>query len=197
MYQEYKLLSDHIQKRVQLSEEELNTFLKAFTVKKVKKRQFIVQPDFITNHRNFVKKGAMRAYVINEDGHDYTIQFAVEDWWITDYSSYIYQKPATMFVIAIENSELLQIDYVTEQQLKQVNPKYETFFRIMGERSTAYMQRRVIENITMNATKRYERFLEKYPQIEQRFPQYTIASYLGVTTEFLSRLRKKRVRIKT
>ncbi|MGB5818814.1 MAG: Crp/Fnr family transcriptional regulator [Saonia sp.] len=197
MLSEYQLLVDHIQRRILFSKDEMEQFLQAFTLKKLQKRQFIIQPDFIATHRNYVLKGTLRAYVVGDQGQDHTIQFAIADWWITDYSSYIYQRPATMFVMALEESTLLQIDYKTEQELKASNPKFETFFRIMGERSTAYMQARVIQNLTLTAEERYEAFLKKYPLIAQRVPQYALASYLGMTTEFLSRIRNKRVRKKS
>ena len=197
MKEEYLGFKNHIKKRIPLSEDEMKTFISTFRLKKVRKRQFIIQPEFTATYRNYVLNGALRAYVVNDEGQERTIQFAIEDWWITDYNSYIYQKPATMFVMAVEESTLLQIDYDSEQELKRSNPNFEIFFRIMAERSTAYMQRRVIENITLTAKERYERFLAKYPDFSQRFPQYTIASYLGMTTEFLSRIRNNRVNKKS
>lgn len=96
-------------------------------------------------------EGAFRAYVVADEGEEHTIQFAVEDWWIPDYNSYIYQQPASMFVIAIVDSVILQIDFESEQKLKASNPKFETFFRIMEERSFAGMQRRLISNLTKTA----------------------------------------------
>ena len=194
--EEYLPLIAHVQKRVSFSDTEIRTFIEAFQVKKIKKRQFIIQPDFVATHRNYVVKGALRGYTVADGGQENTIQFAIEDWWISDYNSYIYQKPA-MFVMALEDSVLLQIDHRAEEQLKQSGQKFETFFRIMGERSTAYMQRRIIRNLTLNAEERYEEFIKNYPLIAQRVPQYTLASYLGMTTESLSRIRNKRVHKKS
>jgi len=185
-------LIEHIQKLISLTETEQKELLDSFKIKVVKKRQFIIQPDFVAKSRNYVLKGALRAYVIGDQGQDHTIQFAIEDWWITDYNSYIYQQPATMFVMAIEDSIILQIDFETEQKLKSKNHKYETFFRITAERTAAYMQRRIISNLTNSAEERYEIFLKKYPDLAQRVPQYVLASFLGMTTEYLSRLRNQR-----
>jgi CRP-like cAMP-binding protein len=98
-----------------------------------------------------------------------------------------------MFVVAIEDSTILQIDYEKEQELKQLNHKFESFFRIVAERGLASQQRRIISNLTQTAEERFENFASKYPQIVQRIPQYALASYLGMTTEFLSRIRNKRV----
>jgi CRP-like cAMP-binding protein len=186
-------LKSHICKRVELSEEELNLFCSFFKLSKIKKRQFIIQPEFVAKYRNYIVQGAFRAYVVADEGQDHTIQFAIEDWWISDYNSYIYQQPATMFVIALEDSLILQISYEDEQKLKSLNHKFETFFRIIAERSTAFMQKRIIMNLTKTAEERFNEFEEKYPLVAQRVPQYALASFLGMTTEYLSKLRNKRV----
>jgi len=184
---------NHILKRVELSEEELSVFCSFFKLSKIKKRQFIIQPEFVAKYRNYIVQGAFRAYVVADEGQDHTIQFAIEDWWISDYNSYIYQQPATMFVVALEDSLVFQISYEDEQKLKSLNHKFETFFRIMAERSTAFMQKRIIMNLTKTAEERFNEFEEKYPLVAQRVPQYALASFLGMTTEYLSKLRNKRV----
>ncbi len=186
-------INEYINKFIALTDEEAEQFSNAFKEVKIKKRQFIVQPNFIAKHRHYVLKGAFRAYVVADDGQDNTITFAIDDWWITDYNSYIFQQPATMFVVALEDSMILQLDYEKEQELKKLNHKFETFFRIIAERGLAYQQRRIISNLTQTATERYESFVSKYPQIVQRVPQYALASYLGMTTEFLSKIRNNRI----
>lgn len=188
--QALEFLKSHIQRRVPMTPQELDALASAFTLKKIKKRQFLIQPNFVTKHRSFVYKGALRSYVIAPDGTDNTIQFAVEDWWISDVNSYLYQKPATMFVVAMEDSEIFQVEYETEVQLKQANHKFETFFRIGAERTAAYHQRRIISTLTRTAEERYTDFLDTYPTLVNRLPQYVLASYLGMTTQFLSRIRK-------
>lgn len=189
----YQALIHHINKRISLSEDEMQEFISCFKINKVKKRQFIIQPDFVPKYRNFVVQGAFRAYVVAEEGAEHTIQFAVEDWWISDYSCYISQQPASMFVMAMEDSIILQIDFESEQKLKASNHKYETFFRIMAERSFAGMQRRLISNLTKTAEERYHEFEKKYPLIAGRVPQYALASFLGMTTQYMSKLRNTRV----
>jgi CRP-like cAMP-binding protein len=187
----------HIQKKVAFSEEELSELVANFRLKRIKKKQYIVQPDFVAKYRSYVLQGALRAYVIDEKGDDHTIQFAIEDWWITDYNSYIYQQPATMFVVALEDSVVLQIDHASEQKLKASNYKYETLFRMMAEKSAAFFARRIISGLTQNAEQRYAEFLEKYPRVAERLPQYVLASYLNMTTEFLSRIRNNKVKKKS
>ena len=189
---EFELLSSHILKRVQLTDEELAFMLSKFKLAKIKKRQFIVQPGFTAKFRNYVCSGAFRAYVVIDNGEDHTIQFAIEDWWITDYNSFFNDQPATMFVVALEDSVILQLSRENEDLLKQANHKYETFFRISAERAQAFHFRQLITNLTQPAEFRYESFLERYPQIVNRVPQYALASYLGMTTEYLSKLRNKR-----
>lgn len=187
---------NYISRTVSLTDEEAAQFAAAFAEVKVKKRQFIVQPNYTARHRNYVLNGAFRAYVVDDSGGDHTIAFAIEDWWITDYNSYILQQPATMFVVALEDGILLQIEHEKELALKSANHKFETFFRVRAERTAAFMQQRIISNLTQTAEERYERFLEKYPSIVQRVPQYALASYLGMTTEFLSKIRNRKVRKK-
>ncbi len=186
-------LINHINKKLSLTEEELNNFIDFFKVTKVKKRQFIIQPEFVAKYRSYVVQGSFIGYVIADDGQDHIIQMAVEDWWISDYNSYIFQQPATMFVMALEDGILLQLDYANEQKLKSMHPKYETFFRITAEHSLAGMQRRIISNLTKTAEERFNEFENKYPQLSNRFPQYVIASFLGMTTQYLSKLRNIRV----
>ncbi|MDY0989194.1 Crp/Fnr family transcriptional regulator [Flavobacterium sp. CFBP9031] len=191
---EYEFLIKHLQDRIELSDEEANQFVSNFKIKKIKKRQFIVQPDFVAQHRNYVVEGALRAYVVNDEGQEHTIAFAIEDWWISDYNSYIYQQPATMFVMALEDAVLLQIDFETEAKLKGANPKFETFFRITAERTAAFFQRRIITNLTSSAEERYEKFINQFPLIANRVPQYALASYLGMTTEFLSKIKNNKLK---
>jgi CRP-like cAMP-binding protein len=188
----HDLLGQHLAKYNLLTDEEIHRFAREFQEVNIRKRQYIVQPGFVARHRNFVAKGAFRSFVVGDQGSDHTISFAIEDWWITDYNSYVFQQPATLFVMALEDSVILQVDYESEQKLKRENHACETIFRIMAERGLAFYQRRLIDNLTLSAEERYEHFLYKYPQIVQRMPQYALASYLNMTTEFLSKIRNQK-----
>ncbi len=190
----HEMIVDYIGKFVQLTDEEKNVFAAPFKEVKIVRRQFLVQPGFTARSRYFVVKGALRAYVVGDQGQDHTVQLAIDEWWISDYNSYIFQQPASMFVVALEDSSLLQINFEDEKLLKASNYKFETFFRMLAERSTAYMQRRLVVNLTMSAEERYNSFIEKYPLMTERIPQYAIASYLGMTTEFLSKIRNKKLK---
>lgn len=191
-----KQLLDYVQNFVSLEDHEAEQFASAFKEAKVKKRQFIVQPNFTNRHRAFVIKGAFRTYAVTDEGQDHTFQFAIENWWVSDFNSYIYQHPATLFIVALEDSTILQIEYNKEQELKKVNHKFETFFRIMAEKGLAFEHRRILFNLKYDAEARYENFLLNFPNFVQRVPQYALASYLGMSTEFLSRIRNKRIRRK-
>jgi CRP-like cAMP-binding protein len=188
---------ENINKKVVLSPDELQILLSEFKIRKVKKRQFIVQPEFVNKQRTYVLQGAFRSYVVDEKGSEHTIQFAIEDWWIADYNSYIYQTPATMFVIALEDSVILQINYEAEQKLKASAYNFEKLFRLMAEKSAAFYSRRIVAMLTQNAEQRYNEFLDKFPEVAQRLPQYALASYLNMTTEFLSKIRNEKVKKKS
>lgn len=188
---------DYFQKFIELSPADCLKINSCFKEVKVKKRQFIVQPNFVATYRNYVIKGAFRSYVVADEGEEHTIAFAIDDWWITDYNSYIFQKPATMFVVALEDSTIMQIDFEKEKELKASHQKFETFFRTIAERGLAFYQRRLISNLTQTAEERYDEFVEKYPLILQRVPQYALASFLGMTTEFLSKIRHKKTNQKS
>jgi CRP-like cAMP-binding protein len=187
----------YARKTITLTDNEATEFAASFKETRVKKRQFLIQPNFTAKSRYFVLSGSVRAYVIDEDGQEHTIQLALEEWWISDYNSYIYQQPASMFVVAMEDSLLLEIRYEDEAKLKAANHQFETFFRILAERSFAFIQRRLIINLTKSAEERYDLFMERYAVFVRRFPQYVIASYLGMTTEFLSKIRNQRVKPKS
>jgi CRP-like cAMP-binding protein len=193
MMEELEVIKNYIERHISLTNEEQEYFLSLLRITKVKKKQFIVQPDFTCKYRSYVFKGAMRAYLIDNSTNEHTIAFALEDWWISDFNSYIFQQPATLFVEALEDSVLIQLDYNAEQLLKETIPKFEKFFRIISERSFAFLQKRMLANLSMTAEERYEDFMQNYSKIALRVPQYALASYLGMSTEYLSKLRNNRV----
>ncbi len=189
MNQDFSALVKYISRHIQLTPEEEIYFCSLLKLTHVKKKQFIVQPGFVANYRSYVLKGAMRAYLVDSKGQEHTIAFAIEDWWISDYSSYINQAPATLIVEAIEDTILIQLDYNSEQLLMEVVPKFERFFRIITQRSFSFLQQRMLSNLSKSAEERYEEFVHKHPLIVQRVPQYALASYLGFSTQFLSKIR--------
>jgi len=183
---------NYIARYVDLTKAEQNLLLPFLKIKKVKKRQFIVQPGFVCKHKSYVVKGAFRGYLADNEGKEHTLVFAIEDWWISDYSSLIYQEPATLFVEALEDSVLIQIDYDDEQTFLREIPKLEKFERIITQRSLAFQQKRLLSNFTKSAEERYDEFMSKYSAIAKRVPQYALASYLGFSNEYLSKIRNRK-----
>jgi len=191
---DFSTIVSYVSRHIELTEEEISYYTSLLKLKKVKKKQFIVQPDFICGHRTYILKGAMRSYLIDANGQEHTISFGIEDWWIADFNSYIFQQPATLFVEAMEDSILIQISYENEQKLLDTFPKFEKFYRILAQNGYAFLQRRILSDISLNATDRYEHFIKKYPLVAARVPQYALATYLGISHELLSKIRNKRVK---
>ncbi len=188
---DYNNILNNIKRYVSLNENDEKQFTSIIKTTKIKRRQFIVQPNFICSHQTYILKGAFRSYFVNNEGVEHTIQFAIEDWFISDFNSYINQEPASLFVEALEDSIIQQITYTDVEKLCNENPKFERFFRLVAQKSFAYSQRRVLSNLGKSAEERFLEFFNLYPSIVQRVPQYTLASYLGMSPEFLSKIRKR------
>jgi len=184
-------LLEYITQYVQLTPDEESALLSKIKVKKFLKGQFVVQNGEICKYENFVLSGCLRSFYIDNDGLEHVIMFAVENWWTADLGSFITQKPSDLNVQCLENSELIQIHYNDLQKLYFEIPKLERFFRIIIQKAFVAAQKRIVSNFSMDATDRYIQFREQYHDIEQRVPQYMIASYLGITKEFLSKIRNK------
>lgn len=181
----------HIERFVSLNEEEKNAFSEIVEERIVKRKSFIVQPGFVCKHQTHIVRGALRSYFITPDGSEHTIAIAIDDWWISDFYSYTSQTPASLYVEALENSVIQQISYDNVERICNDHPRFERFFRLVAQKAFAYSQRRALSNIGKTAEERYLEYAEMYPQIIQRIPQYIIASYLGMSPEFLSKIRKK------
>ncbi|QCK16138.1 Crp/Fnr family transcriptional regulator [Mangrovivirga cuniculi] len=188
---DYENILGNIKRYVNLNKDDESQFISIVRTSRVKRRQYIVQPNFICSHQTYVVKGAFRSYFVSNEGIDHTIQFAIEDWFISDFNSYINQTPASLFVEALEDSVVHQISYQGVEALCDQNPKFERFFRLVAQKSFAFSQRRVLSNLGKSAEERYIEFYNLYPGIVQRVPQYALASYLGMSAEFLSKIRKR------
>lgn len=191
---DFSAIIKYVTKHIELTEEEEAYFVSLLRIKKVRKKQFIVQPDFVCNHRTYIVKGALRAYLVDAKGQEHTVAFGIEDWLISDFNSYFFRQPATLFVEALEDSVLIQIEYNDEQELMKNVPKFEKFYRIISQNGYAFLQRRILANLSMSAEERYEEFMQRYAAVAARVPQYALASYLGFSTEFLSKIRNKRLK---
>lgn len=182
---------DNIKRYIELSREDEDRFTAIVRTSRVKKRQFIVQPRFVCTSQTYVVKGALRSYFVTDQGVDHTIQFAIDDWFISDFNSYISQTPASLYVEALEDSLIQQIGYNEVEELCLSNSKFERYFRLVSQKAFAFSQRRILSNLNKTAEERYTEFQSNYPDIVQRVPQYALASYLGMSAEFLSKIRKR------
>lgn len=183
----------NINRFVTLDESDIDVLTSHIKVVRIKRKQQIVQPDFVCKFRTYVVSGALKAYIVNpDDGQEQVIGLAIDDWWISDFSSYINQEPATFFVEAVSDAVIIQLSFENEQKLYDLVPKFERFFRLHAQRTAAGMQKRMLSNLSKTAEERFEELSNRYPQFLLKFPQYVIASYLGITTQFLSRIRNNR-----
>lgn len=145
----------------------------------------------VSRHMRFIADGCLKCYHIDEDGNEQILQFGIEGWWINDLYSYLTQTPAKYFVQAIEDSCVLQIKRHSLEELYKQIPTIERFFRIKIQNAYVALLDRTIHNMSKPAKQRYLDFRTSYPNIEQRVPQYMVASYLGITPEFLSSIRNE------
>lgn len=188
---DYDLLFTSIQKHVALGDNDRAQLTKAFTARKVKKAQFLVHEGGVNKNQVFITKGSVITYFIDLNGHEHVIQFGIEGWWIGDFQSYVFQQPATCNVEALEDCEVLECSYENVQQLYETVPQFERYHRIITQNGYAAFQQRMLQNLSMSAEDRYLAFQKKYAKLELRFPQKVIASYLGMSPEFYSKLKKK------
>lgn len=184
------LLFKHINARVNISEDEFAVIYRQFEKLEFSKKERIIKPNQIVDFKFFVLKGCLRSYFIDLDGNERTVQFAIEDWWIGDYSAYFTGNRSTLNVECIEDCTLLRVKKENWERLFKEIPKLESYARIQLERGLAANHQRDINNHTMSTREKYEEFITSYPKIEQRIKNYHIASYLGITPESLSRIRK-------
>jgi CRP/FNR family transcriptional regulator len=184
-------LIDHIRKYVTLDESETQFLLNNVKVSTVKKKEFILQEGNVCKANYFVEKGLLRMFFINEKGVEQITQFALENWWLSDYMSFTMQAGAKFYIQAIEQSEIIAIPYHSQEELFQKLPQLERYFRMMMQRAYAASQMRFKYYYDHSKEENYRLFVSLFPEFVQRIPQYMLASYLGFTPEYLSELRKR------
>lgn len=185
------LLLESLEKHIVLTEVEKELITAVLRERKVKKGQFLVHEGAVCRCTNFVTEGSLRTYFVDREGQEHIVQFAIEGWWISDLNSFIQQVPATFNVQAIEDSVVIELPYEGLESLFDQIPKLERYFRVITQRAFVAFQQRVVQNISMSAEDRYLAFRQKYPRIELRIPQKWVASYLGISAEFLSKIKKR------
>jgi CRP/FNR family transcriptional regulator, anaerobic regulatory protein len=188
----YDFILKNIAKHIQLTEDEAAYFTSLLKRQAFLKKDFLLREGQLCKNLSFVKSGTLRAFYTNNEGKESTIMFATSDWWVTDMHCFINQLPAMLNIQALEKSEVFQLQKSALDKLYVKIPKFERFFRVMMQNAYIREQLRVIENLSLPAEQRYNNFINKYPKIVQQVTQKQVASYLGISPEFLSAIRSKK-----
>ena len=186
----------HLSEKISLNKEEQAIIESHLTIKKIRKKQYLLQEGDVCKNIAFVVKGALREYTVDDKGVEHIVQFALEGWLISDLYSFLTGSPATYHIDALEESIVILISKEAEQAILQQVPKFESYTRMQITGAYLAMQKRVNALISQTVEERYLGFMNLYPNIVQRVPQHMIASYMGLSPETLSRVRKKLAMVK-
>jgi CRP-like cAMP-binding protein len=187
----FEQLRQHLSKRIELTDEEFQTvcsFAECLTVKK--KSRFLTAGE-VCHYEAYIVKGCMREFVTDDDGHENVVHIATEDWWVGDMKSFLTGQPASFFIEALEDCELIVFERHQERALLEQLPKMERFFKLLIQNAYIALQTRMVSAMSHSAEKRYLNLVKKNPHLELRVAQHHIASYLGITPEALSRVKRK------
>jgi len=187
----HSLLKENIARHIAMTEEDLQQFCNLFTPVTVKRKEHFLREGQVCQYEGFVTKGLFRIYHLDNAGVEHVLYFAAEDWWITDIDSFTNQRPSDLAIEALEDSEILVISKKDKDFAFEHQPKIEKLFRIMTQKTHVALQRRMIDNLSKTAEQRYQDFIAKYPQLYNRLSNIQISAYLGISHEFLSKIRKK------
>jgi CRP/FNR family transcriptional regulator len=185
-------LITHINRFVPLKEEEIQTITTALRYKKVKKKELLLREQQVCTANYFVLHGCLRMYFIREDGVEQITQFAIENWWLTDFQSLDWRQPSRFHIQAIEATELAILDRDAFTGLCDRLPLIDRYFRLVIQRAFAATQQNLFYIYSSTGEERYRRFATSFPDFVQRIPQYMVASYLGFTPEFVSKIKTSR-----
>nr|WP_294949097.1 Crp/Fnr family transcriptional regulator [uncultured Mucilaginibacter sp.] len=186
------LLAD-VQAKVKLSATEADIFKACWTIKKLARNEFLFRNGEVCRYDSFVASGCLKAFYIEpETGKEVILFIAIDRWWTTDLESFDNQTPSIYNIQAVEESVLLQIRHAAFEELLLKVPALERYFRLILQRYAAAMQWRIITAYSLPAKERYLDFVKRYPSLLQKAPQYLIASYLGMSAEFLSKIRSEK-----
>jgi CRP-like cAMP-binding protein len=188
------LILKNVARHITLTDNETAFFLSVLEPKSLRRKKLYLEEGTVCKNSAFVLDGALKSFTVDKEGKEHILSFAIRDWWISDLYSLLSQKPAALNIEAIADAEVLLLSRDNQQLLYETVPKFERFFRIIVENSLVANQQRLIDNLSSPAEDRYLRFIKKYPTIPSCVPQHNIASYLGITPEFLSKIRARLAR---
>jgi CRP-like cAMP-binding protein len=187
----FELLYQKIHAVVDISPQDFDHFKGLFVPKRLRKRQYLLQEGDICKYQAFVEQGLLRSYTVDDKGNEHILQFASEGWWMADLSSYLTGEPSFLNMDALEDVELLLLAKNSWEQAMKDLPALERYFRIIIQNNLVATQKRLLQSLAESAEEKYHRFLRIYPDCAARVPQHMIASYLGITRETLSRVRRQ------
>ena len=185
-------LKEHINRFVRLSDNEFEQILSYVKPVSARKKQNLHEAGKVCKSNFFVRKGCLRLFFINDKGVEQTIQFALENWWLSDYTSFSSQQTSLFYIQAVEKSEVVAINFPAQEKMLQQFPQMERYFRLIHQRAHAASQYRLKGLFSQTREKIYHDFCKQYPAFVQRIPQYLLASFLGFTPEYLSEIWRKR-----
>jgi CRP-like cAMP-binding protein len=188
----YDRLFQHISRLVELTDEEFAFLKTLFIPKKLRRKQYLLQDGDVNKYIAFVDKGLLRIYTVDDKGTEHIVQFALEGWWASDMYSYLTGEASRYNIEALEDSELLLLDQAANERMVEVVPKMERYLRLILQNNYVATHRRLVNSLSQSAEEKYKEFVQRYPAIVQRVPQHMIASYLGITPAFLSRIRGRK-----
>lgn len=192
----FELLLQKFDEKIQLTAEEKEQAQSYFLPKKLRKKQYLLQEGDPCKYVAFVEKGILRSYTIDEKGSEHVLQFAFEGWWIADQYSFLTGEPSEYNIDALEDCELLLLSKSAEDEMMLKIPKFERFFRLLLQNSLINTQKRLVSSLSRTAEQKYNELISSCPSIPQRVPQHMMASFLGITPETLSRIRKQKAQRK-
>ena len=181
----------NISKHISLTREEELLFLSKVETKHFKSKTLLLNAGEVCNYSYFVNSGLLRSFNINDNIVEHVLSFACEGWWIGDMYSLLSQKPGNLFIEVLEDAEVVLLSKKNQEVLYTEIPKLERFFRILTENALVANQERLMDNLSLSAEERFEKFCKKYPTLIQKVSQKQIASYIGVTPEFLSKIKSR------
>lgn len=188
------MILQNIAKHIILSPEEQQHFLSKIEVHQFKAKSILLNSGQICKYSYFVNSGILRSFNINDNIVEHVLNFACEGYWIGDMYSLISQKPGNLFIEVLEDAEVVMLSKENQELLYAEIPKLERFFRILTEKSLVANQERLMDNLSLSAEERFEKFCKRYPTLIQKVPQKQIASYIGVTPEFFSKMKSRLLR---
>jgi len=189
----YQNIFDNFRRHIELEAAEEQEIIPMLTRRQFAKGQFITLVGETNKYTNYIITGSTRVFFVDQNGHEHNVQLGIAGWWTGDFPSFITQQPGMLFTQALEPTSTMSISFENLQVLYNRLPKFERFFRLLTQNAYASFQQRVLSNLSHDAEQRYVAFREAYPDMNLHISQKHIASYLGISAEFLSKIKKRLV----